>query len=116
MKVPERSLEVLHLSEPNLEFGARQVTAHPKDGLFLYGPHNKPRRSKEVRIGIVGTKDGVGHFRNWAKQIKQRVEVPPPKKGEKQDRLHLVNFPGIEEAFSITFNENELVTCLLDYK
>jgi hypothetical protein len=40
---PERSLPVLHFFEPALEFGFGQTTAHPKDGLFLYGPHNKPK-------------------------------------------------------------------------
>lgn len=81
MRFLERSLEVLHLREPNLEFGLRQVTAHPKDGLFLYGPHNKPRKAKEVRLGVVGTQDGIRYFRAWGAQIKKRVEVPPPKKG-----------------------------------
>jgi hypothetical protein len=116
MKFAERSLEVLHLHEPNLEFGLRQVTAHPKDGLFLYGPHNKPKKTKEVRIGLVGTLEGMRHFRQWAARVKKRIEVPPPKKGEKKDRLHLANFPGIEEALSITFNENEIVSCVLDHK
>jgi hypothetical protein len=116
MKFAEQSLEVLHLREPNLEFGFRQVTAHPKDGLFLYGPHNRPKKSRDVRIGLVGTLDGIRYFREWAALIKKRVEVPPPKKGEKKDRLHLANFPGIEEALNITFNENELVSCVLDRK
>ena len=116
MRFPEHSLQVLHLREPNLEFGLRQVTAHPKDGLFLYGPRNKPRKPKEVRLGVVGTQDGIHYFRCWAANIKKRVEVPPPTKGEKKDRLHLANFPGIEEALSITFNENEVSACVLDYK
>jgi hypothetical protein len=115
-KFAERSLEVVHCFEPNLEFGARQTTAHPKDGLFLYGPHDKPKRTKEIRFGVVGTADGINLFRRLAAQIKKRVEVPPPGKGEKADRLHLANFPGIEEAFGITFNENELTSCTLDYK
>jgi hypothetical protein len=116
MRFPEHSLQVLHLREPNLEFAFRQVTAHPKDGLFLYGPHNKPKKTRDVRIGVVGTRDGISYFRAWAARLKKRVEVPPPKKGEKKDRLHLANFPGLEEALSITFNENELATCVLDYK
>jgi hypothetical protein len=45
-----------------------------------------------------------------ATQIKKRVDVPPPGKGEKKDRLHLANFPGIEETFAISFNESEFVT------
>jgi hypothetical protein len=116
MKLPERSLQVLHLREPNLEFGLHQVTAHPKDGLFLYGPHNKPKKTKEVRIGVVGTLDGIRYFREWAAQIKKRIEIPPPKKGDKKDRLHLANFPGIKEVLSITFNESEVVTCVLEFK
>jgi hypothetical protein len=116
MKFTEQSLQVRHFFEPALEFASLQTTAHPKDGLFLYGPHNKGKRTKEIRIGVVGTADGINHFRAWAAKIKKRVEVPPPGKGEKADRLHLANFPGIEEAFSITFNENEFSACALDPK
>lgn len=115
-KFAEPSLQALHLLEPTLEFASGQTTAHPKDGLFLYGPHDKPRKTKEIRIGVVGTSDGINFFRAWAAQIKKRVEVPPPGKTEKKDRLHLANFPGVEEAFNISFNENELTACTLTYK
>ena len=110
MQFPERSLTALHLFEPSLEFAYGQTTAHPKDGLFLYGPHQRPKKTKEVRIGVVGTPAGINYFRSWAARIKKRVEVPPPGKGEKKDRLHLANFPGIEEVFAITFNDSEFVT------
>ncbi len=116
MEFPERSLSVLHFFEPSLEFGSGQTAAHPKDGLFLYGPHNKSNKTKDIRIGVVGTIDGIGYFRIWAAQIKKRVEVPSPGKTEKKDRLHLANFPGVEEAFGISFNENELVACAIDKK
>jgi hypothetical protein len=76
MEFPERSLPVLHFFEPSLEFGSGQTAAHPKDGLFLYGPHNNPKKTKDIRIGVVGTIDGIGYFRVWAAQIKKRVEVP----------------------------------------
>jgi hypothetical protein len=32
MDFPERSLPIIHLSEPSLEFAYQQTTAHPKDG------------------------------------------------------------------------------------
>jgi len=114
MQFPEPSLQALHLFEPSLEFAYGQTTAHPKDGLFLYGPHLRPKKTKEIRIGVVGTATGINYFRNWTEQIKKRVDVPPPGKGEKKDRLHLANFPGIEEAFAITFNEKEFVTYAID--
>jgi hypothetical protein len=110
MQFQERSLQTLHLFEPSLEFAYEQTTAHPKDGLFLYGPHMRPKKTKEIRIGVVGTPAGINYFRSWAAQIKRRVEVPPPGKGEKKDRLHLANFPGIEEALAISFNENDFIT------
>ena len=116
MEFPERSLPVLHFFEPLLEFGSTQTAAHPKDGLFLYGPHNKPKKTRDIRIGVVGTTDGIALFRTWAAQIKKRVEVPPPGPTDKKDRLHLANFPGIEAAFNISFNEKELVACAIDKK
>lgn len=112
----ERSLEVLHFTEPPLEFGYRQNTAHPKDGLFLYGPHNRPARSKEVRLGVVGTATGIEYFSKWLRKLIGRIDVPPPGKGEKKDRLHLANFPGLEETFAITADPDALVKYPLDIK
>lgn len=112
----EKSLETFHLHEPDLEFAYGQKTAHPKDGLFLYGPHGKAKKTREVRIGVIGTAEGIKHFKSWATQLKKRVEVPPPGKTEKADRLHLANFPGIEEAFGISFEPTEFVTHVLDHK
>ncbi|KWT65527.1 hypothetical protein APY04_2765 [Hyphomicrobium sulfonivorans] len=116
MELPERTLQILHFHEPQLEFGFKQATPHPKDGLFLYGPHGKNRKVRDIRIGVVGTNDGIKFFKAWAADLKKPIEVPPPGKTEKKDRLHLANFPGIAEAFGITFNEDEFATCSLDRK
>jgi hypothetical protein len=69
-----------------------------------------------VRVGIVGTPAGITHFRTWMGEIKKGITVPPPGKGEKQDRLHLANFPGLEEAFQIAIDERFLVALTLDAK
>ncbi|MBD3744827.1 argonaute/piwi family protein [Sphingopyxis alaskensis] len=110
MKFPETSLVVEHFHEPELEFAAGQRSPHPKDGLFLYGPHAKARKIRDIRVGVIGTTDGIAHFRSWGRKLKQVVAVPPPGKGEKQDRLHLANFPGLAEAFGISFEPDECVT------
>ena len=115
-KHPEQSLQVLHFDEPQLEFAASQRTCHPKDGLFLYGPHSKAKRTREVRIGVIGTPAGIGYFREWAKRIKGHVDVPPPGKTEKKDRLHLANFPGLEEAFGISLNDTDFAAYPIDLK
>lgn len=107
MKFPETSLKVEHFHEPELEFSFGQNSPHPKDGLFLYGPHAKAKKTRDIRVGVVGTSAGISHFRNWSHKLKKVVEVPPPGKGEKADRLHLANFPGLEETFGITFDPDE---------
>lgn len=116
MKFPESSLNVEHIDEPALEFAFAQHSAHPKDGLFLYGPYAKGKKAREIRVGVVGTVDGIAHFRTWARRILGKVEVPPPGKGEKADRLHLANFPGLEEAYGITFEPDECSTLSIPYE
>jgi hypothetical protein len=109
MEYPEKTLSVLHLDEPDLEFAYGQVTPHPKDGLHLYGPHKRSKKSREVRIGVIGTIKGVEHFKKWARELKSRIDVPEPTKRDKADRLHLTPFPGIEEALNITFSDASIV-------
>jgi hypothetical protein len=116
MEFPESSLAILHFPEPLLEFGSAQCTEHPKDGLFLYGPYLKGKKSRDVRIGVVARTAGLKYFRTWIAEIRKGVVVPPPTKGEKQDRLHLTNFPGLQEVFQITIDESSLVTLPLEEK
>lgn len=116
MEFPEKSLRVEHLHEPPLVFGYEQRTAHPKDGLFLYGPHDKASKTKDIRVGLIGTTQGISHFRGWAKRIARKVDVPPPGKGEKADRLHLANFPGLEPTFGITFDPDECVGLAIELR
>lgn len=103
MNFPEKSLLVEHIHEPDLEFAFGQYSPHPKDGLFLYGPQARYKKTREIHVGVVGTVDGIAHFRSWSRRLMQGVEVPPPSKGEKQNRLHLANFPGLEETFGISY-------------
>jgi hypothetical protein len=116
MKFDETSLTVLHIPEPPLEFSYGQTCPYPKDGLYLYGPHRKPSKPPYISVGVIGTAAGVEHFRSWAGRLKCRIDVPPPKRGEKKNRLHLCNFPGVEEAFGISFDPNAIVAYTIDPK
>jgi hypothetical protein len=60
-----------YIEGQNLSIEYGQTTARPKDGLLLCRPHQRPKKTKEIRIGIVGTQAGVNHFRGWAAQIKK---------------------------------------------
>lgn len=115
MELPEKNLEILHITEPLLEFGHGQACDHPKDGLFLYGPHDGPSAGKRVSIGVVGTESGIELFKTWATGIAKFLPVPPPGKTDKKNRLHLSDFPGLEEAFGISVDPR-LVTRKIDSK
>lgn len=114
MELPEKVLKVIYLDEPELAFGYGQKTDHPKDGLFLYGPHAGPVRAKEIALGVIGTRNGLSYFRNWAIRLGGFVAVPPPRKTDKEHRLHLSNFPGLQEAFGLIVSPGEFVEREID--
>ena len=116
MDLEEKSLEVAYIREPDLSFGHGQISDDPKDGLFLYGPHSGSTRSKEVSIGVIGTKEGLSYFRNWAIHLGGFIEVPPPGRMDKENRLHLSNFPGLEEAFNILIHPGDFVERKIELK
>lgn len=111
MDFTESSLQVIHLPEPLLAFGHEQKSDHPKDGLFLYGPNSHVLSRKEVTAGVVGTPDGVAMLRKWIGRLHTKVEVPPPGPREKTERLHLTDFPGMENTFGIKIGAD----CLVEY-
>ncbi len=108
-------IQIEYIDEPELVFQYEQTTDHPKDGLFLYGPHKMNSRSKEISIGVLGTNDGLNIFRNWAIKLGGFIPVPPPTKKEKDNRLHLSNFPGIEETFGLIVSPADFVERKVDY-
>lgn len=115
MDLLENPLKITYVEEPELTFGLGQNSDHPKDGLFLYGPHSGPVRPKEISVGVIGTKDGLSYFRSWAIRLGGFVPVPPPGKMDKENRLHLSNFPGLEEAFGLLISPGEFVERKIDY-
>ena len=110
---PETSLPALFIDEPVLGFGHGQTSDHPKDGLYLFGPADPPDRPL-ITVGVIGTTHGLGFFRRWAHAIAEPVAVPAPGKRDKKDRLHLSDFPGLEEAYGIKFDPDALVTYTVD--
>lgn len=108
MKLPVKTLETIYLPEPMLGFGRQQTCDHPKDGLFLYGPHSAAEAVKEISVGVIGTEQGIAFFREWAKKLCGFIDIPARKKTDKENRLHLSNFPGLEETFGIKINPDDL--------
>lgn len=116
MEISKSEPEVIYIDEPELSFGYGQTSDNPKDGLFLYGPHSGSSRPKEISVGVIGTKEGLSYFRKWAIDLGGHISVPPPGKTDKKSRLHLSNYPGLEEAFGLILSPGEFVEKKIDLK
>lgn len=116
MELPDKTLEVVHIPEPELEFGHGQSSDHPKDGLFLYGPHEGPRATRHISVGVVGTDRGISFLTQFARNISGLVRVPPPGKTEKKNRTHLSDFPGLTETYGVSIDPEEFVCRAIDPK
>lgn len=82
--------ELNFLEEPLLEFAFRQKNNFSKDGLYLYGPLSN---KKEIRYGVIGTKNGLNRLKNWIKQIQSYIPL------EDSTKLHFSSFPGFQAVF-----------------
>lgn len=92
-----------HIQEPRLGFGHGQELEHPKDGLFLFGPLEDKANPAEMRIGVIGTPDGLHSFHTWVQRI--RRYIPP---GE-EDTPHHASWPGFQAVFGTRWPEEPLV-------
>jgi len=94
------------LTEPELIFGFNQATAHPKDGLTLYGPRKVG--SGTLRIGVIGTLEGQRRYATWVKQISRPISA------KKADDPNHTAFPGFEAVFGVRWPSNAIATLTVD--
>jgi hypothetical protein len=87
---------LLVFDEPQLAFASGGKLEHPRDGLALFGPADAKdaEKPKALRYGIVGTKNSVAVFREFAKAIARPVLTE-----SHLDDVLWPHFPGFEEAF-----------------
>jgi hypothetical protein len=80
------------LREPLLRFGHDQCLEDPKDGLFAFGPLAE-RKPAQMRIGVVGTPEGLAEYRRWVSRINGFIPAANP------EAPHQWPFPGFEAVF-----------------
>lgn len=85
--------ELTYLLEPLLVFGHEQKHEYPKDGLTLFGPLVDSAKPEAIRIGVIGTIEGIKRFKTWAKSIQSYIPSLNPNKP------HHSSFPGFEAVF-----------------
>lgn len=93
-------------SEPTLLFGFDQEMEDPRDGLLLFGPLDKGK-PEGVCAGVVGTKDGIRRFKEWAKKIQGPIVDTP----EKENRPPFVGF---EPVFRCKWNSEPFAEAEID--
>lgn len=100
---------VIHVDEPALGFAHGQTAAHPKDGLFLYGPPSVNLNPKRMEIGVIATEEGLRLYSAWIKSINGVIAVPEKGKDANKDM-----WPGFEAAFDATWPEHPFAYCRVD--
>ncbi len=94
--------ELIFIKEPELSFGYGQKTADPRDGLMLFGPHDRDKIKGQINIGIIGCNDQRSYLKKYLLKIHKPVssidgDVARP------------FFPGMEAAFGIHINFENIV-------
>ena len=103
MKFSETSLLVLHIPEPPLEFSYGQKSPYPKDGLFLTD-HILSHRDSASFDRCDRQRSGRRSLQRLGQKAQGPHRSSSAEVGWKKNCLHLSNFPGIEEAFGISFD------------
>ena len=96
------NLEVNIIKEPDLEFAYSQKLKNPHDGLTLFGPVdlNSSSHPQKIKYGLIGTKEGVDLFLDWAKLINRPI-LPLNIASERLWPM----FPGFAAVFHTEFPE-----------
>lgn len=81
------------LDEPLLRFGFGQSSSDPREGLFLFGPVRDRINPMRIRVGLIGTPQGILLYRKWVERISRAIPAPT-------GNTKSVFYPGFRELFS----------------
>lgn len=99
-------IDLRHINEPFLLFNYNQKVTDPRDGLTLFGPHNK-NKINNFSVGIIGTNDGRKRMKKW---IEKFLKPIIPKKKDYSKPFYL----GFEAIFGVTINLNSTIEIDID--
>lgn len=99
----------IHIEEPELGFAHGQTAAHPKDGLFLYGPPSVNLNPKRMEVGVIATVEGLKLYSAWVKSINGAIAA-----SDKGKEANKYMWPGFEAAFNASWSELPFGYCNVD--
>lgn len=96
-------IDIVHIPDPNLEFGGVGQFLDPKEGLKQGGPFDLrfgTARKRVVNVGFVGNEEMIGKGIKWLERCQK------PIKSEMANAAQYPDYPGFEEVFrcKIEFN------------
>lgn len=95
------NLKIEYYPEPKLEFGFKEQTTDPRDGLTLFGPY-EPLSPFKVKAGVIGTHDGLKAYEEFVDQINRPIFSTKTIYGKtKSDEVARPSFPGFEAIFNV---------------
>jgi len=91
------------IEEPKLSFARNLTSVDPKTGLDQFGPSSLNKSI--IRIGIIGTGDGIDAFQTYLQRARTVIEPGKNARGKYYDALCFPDFPGANEgaAFRCSF-------------
>lgn len=96
--------ETLFIEEPELQFGFGQTARDPKQGLFLYGPLKDGLVPLRIRVGVVGTAEGLRLYSNWVRSVSRPISSP-------EGSTTSVFYPGFRELYGCEWPDSPDVVC-----
>lgn len=97
------------IEEPKLVFGGGELCADPKTGIAFLGPIASGLSNREIRIGVIGTGQGIDAMRAYLDRAHWRIEPGRNSKGKFFDTFCFPDFPGIEKSFRAAFTTEQRI-------
>lgn len=96
---------IIHINEPELQFGFDQNTVDPRDGLVLFGPH-QPLHPHTLRAGVIGPKDLIEEYPRYVAQMNRPIiSTKRTYHGVVSMEVGRPSFPGFETVFKVKWPE-----------
>jgi len=96
------------IEEPTVSVGLGQTIEDPREGLMLYGPVPFVRNPKEIKVGLVSTKEGANLFGRWCSSFREPVHMT-----NKMREGNDVPFPGFGAVFGAEWPKKPNVNVLV---
>jgi len=117
LDLSEESETIGIIEEPPVQVGYSQEMTDARKGLMLFGPVDFDRNPSEIRLGVIGTTEGISLFTKWCEEFRKPTELT-----EKQIEKNEVPFPGFEAIFeaswptkpkvAVPLSKNDLISAI----